>query len=376
MGYNAGVISAPVSIYDLQVCFGRSDTDLGTLIANANINKWAKYKPVRSSTIDTVSGQWDATNNKWLSTASWWKSPGGMCGMATETATEFGNSLSTQGTFMYKLINGQLGWNYNRPAGGSSSPYRLQDLAGYNKNAIPPYGEIGSKKIYIQAGGSAQIDWEIIEVDDNNLKLSDFSFNGHPLTDFYLGLILWNSSQWHLFTSSSKFIAGESLSIVIDNASSLEGTWNCMPFFTLNRTNSGGTFDSNGLFVSMADTTPLSIELTTVGTTYFDTVEGIWNAANTAVSYTVGIENESAASHHFDAIIVSIYAESYTGTLLAQKTISNIDVSGNDSAQLTGSISVAKGSYTSYWIVVADATSGSTITRKYNQIEEYQETPD
>ena len=56
MSYNPTekIISAPVSIYDVQQCFGSGRNDVGGLIANVNINKWAKYKPVRSATIDTV----------------------------------------------------------------------------------------------------------------------------------------------------------------------------------------------------------------------------------------------------------------------------------------------------------------------------------
>jgi hypothetical protein len=36
------IISAPVSIYDVQQCFGSGRNDVGGLIANVNINKWAK----------------------------------------------------------------------------------------------------------------------------------------------------------------------------------------------------------------------------------------------------------------------------------------------------------------------------------------------
>ena len=39
----SAIISAPVSIYDVQQCFGSGRNDVGGLIANININKWAKY---------------------------------------------------------------------------------------------------------------------------------------------------------------------------------------------------------------------------------------------------------------------------------------------------------------------------------------------
>lgn len=106
MAYNSntGEITAPVSIYDLQQCFGtviegtvdgqtvrELACDLGVIcrmktgdtftvdgvtwrvVSRSEINRWAKYKPVSLPTIDTVTGQWDITNNLWLATASWWR---------------------------------------------------------------------------------------------------------------------------------------------------------------------------------------------------------------------------------------------------------------------------------------------------------------
>lgn len=47
MSYNSSTkrITAPVSIRDVQQCFGLSSGDLVTLIRTANINIWARYKP-------------------------------------------------------------------------------------------------------------------------------------------------------------------------------------------------------------------------------------------------------------------------------------------------------------------------------------------
>ena len=48
MGYSNGIITAPVSIYDVQRALGIvGGGDLGTLIRDGNINMFAKYKPVR-----------------------------------------------------------------------------------------------------------------------------------------------------------------------------------------------------------------------------------------------------------------------------------------------------------------------------------------
>lgn len=377
MAYNLSdhSISDPVNIYDIQRCFGSSSPDLGTLITNVNINKWAKYKPVRYPNVNTVS-QWDFTNRVWQTDllAPWWKANDGLCGMATTVATEFGDPTSST-SFAYKLINGQLGWTYQRPTGGSTQPYRATDFAHYYGDAIQPYGEIGSTRIYIQNNGQAQIDWDLMDVEPRNLSLSDIqvTINGttYSLTDFYLGIILWKNNTYMMFTSSNRF-GGGSLSIVFDaSGTQMPGDWNLMPFFTLNQTNAQGTFDANGGFISMADTTPTTVTLTRDGSNKFEVPEGEWNQAGSRVNFTIYAVNETSAAHTYTTIRVTIYGDSPNGTELGYTDISNTTVAAGQTAQLTGYVTATKSGHSSYWIVVTDLTSGSTIQSKYNQVEDY-----
>ena len=369
MPYNNGIVTAPVNINDIRSAVSHSSGDIGTLIMNGSINKWAKYKPVRNPVVDTVTGQWDYNNNRWLNNASWWKA-GGNCGFLIEQFTEFGASLTTPGTFMYKLMNQQLGWTYPRPQGGAQQPFRYQDFAQYNRNAIAPYGEIGATKIYVQPSGYAQIDWEITYVDDDNLRLTDFSISNHPLSDFYLGILLWSGNQWRVYTSNIKFGAGESLSIAISNATPLVGTWNMMPFFTLYQATSDTGFGANGLFISMADTTRYSIEFTRDGTVYFMMPWGQWNQAGTQVEYEIIIKNESANSFGFDSVNITIYGGSAQGTELGHAYIRNVVVPARNAISLTGFINAIKSGYVSYWINVSGG-AGSTVQQKYSQVEDY-----
>ena len=374
MAYNSTdhSIAAPVSIYDIQRCFGITPNNIGALITNANINKWAKYKPVRWPNVDTDDG-WDYTHNTWGSGALWWKADG-LCGMSTTVATEFGDPTNSS-SFAYKLINGLLGWTYQRPTGGGQQPYRFIDFAEYYNDAIAPYGEIGATTIHIQNNNSAQIDWDVIDVESRNLALSDIQgvINGatYNLTDFYLGIILWKNNTYKMYTSANKF-GGGSLSIVFDaSGSEMPGTWNLMPFFTLNQTNSQGTFDANGGFISMADTTPVQVTLTRDGSNKFEVPMGEWNQAGTEVGYEVDVVNETSVSHQYTTIRISIYGGSSTGTELGHTDILNTTVSAGQTTTLTGSVSATKAGYNSYWIVVTDLTSGSTIQSKYNQVEDY-----
>lgn len=377
MAHQGSIILGPVvSPADIAAVLGIPGHDWETNCKSTAINKWAKYKPVRYPNIDTIAG-WDRTNNRWGSGAIWWKANDGLCGFSTDVASEFGDPTNSS-SFAYKLIHGQLGWTYNHPNGGSSAPYRSTDFACYYHDAIPPYGEIGATTIYIQQNGDAQIDWDVPYVDGYyNLKLTDIQPGENSLSDFYLGIILYNGSQWNLYTSDVKFGAGQALSVVMHDMASKAGTWNLMPFFTRYQVNGQGTFDPGGTFISMADTQPVSVTLTTQGSNHFGSMPwGEWNQAGTAVSYEIDIINETASLHVYSGVRISIRGGSRYGTELGYVVLSNVSVAGHTTETKTGTITATKSGYSSYWIVVHDQTTGSTIDDVYMQVEDYGGMPE
>lgn len=173
MAYDSstGKITAPVSISDVQKCFGLSSGDLVTLIKNANINMWARYKPVPLDDVDTVTGQWDKVNNKWLDSATWYKGKDGMCGYEVELNSYLGNP-SDQSSFLYKLEHKQLVFTYKKP---SYAPYRLQDFAGYNHRAVSPLAALayGGRAIFVKEATNVTITY-ISNNDDSSIQLQDF----------------------------------------------------------------------------------------------------------------------------------------------------------------------------------------------------------
>lgn len=378
MSNSNGVISRPVNQRDVQTVLRISSSinKWSQLCTHVNINKWAKYKPVRY-TSNGIMSQYDFTNEKWRDDSTWWKADG-MCGMSTTVATEFGEPFGNTNTWSKKLVSGQLGWAYNKPNGGTF-PYRIVDFIKYFDYAVQPYGEIGSTNIYVDNQWTAQIDWDVVDVDPKNLKLSDFAvqINGstYRLTNMYLGLIIWTGTTYYLFTSSNTFGSGESLSIELTGLSqSIIGTWNCMPFFTLNQVNpSTRKFNANGVFVSMADTTPISVTFSRDGSVSFDDVViGEWTEDHDQVYYDITINNTSSTAHTFSEIYICIKGDSYAGNELpnAHVRLYNVTVPANDSVNLTGYINAVMTGYDSYWIVVSDATQFSTIVSKYMPVDD------
>lgn len=125
MSYSNGYISKddPVSIHDIQQALGTGLTDLGTIIEQANINKWSKVKPVKLSKLFCnllEDNNYQADGN---------------CGFE-------GIVASADGAINATNINNTLNNNnmpvYARPAGGVSTPFRITDFRGYSASALAP----------------------------------------------------------------------------------------------------------------------------------------------------------------------------------------------------------------------------------------------
>lgn len=100
---------------------GRTDNVLGSKYkASANINKWAKYKPVSYPIPFILSEQELKQANYGLS------------------AFHIGHSTTPQ-QLMDEAIKGTDFYPYVPPTGGERSPYRISDFRGYNPDAEAPY---------------------------------------------------------------------------------------------------------------------------------------------------------------------------------------------------------------------------------------------
>lgn len=146
MSVTNGIVSAPVSIYDIQHVLGNGSGDLGTLCRASQINKWAKYKPERLNKIGIITH-------------------------AERRAHMFGFTKYAQPYNETSLLNpaknyGQY-WGYSKPRGGDSNePYRLTDfvknpsdqqqtinLDGYRHSAaVPMTSDLQNGMSYYRGG--------------------------------------------------------------------------------------------------------------------------------------------------------------------------------------------------------------------------------
>ena len=102
MAYS-GIITAPISIYDVQQALGVSLTDVGRLCSSPAINKWARYKPVPKAGV--------AIQQVWLHPIG----SGCEFSIATDTPVNI-------------IQNDEYGLACDLPSGTLASPYRLTDF--------------------------------------------------------------------------------------------------------------------------------------------------------------------------------------------------------------------------------------------------------
>ena len=143
---NIGAISETLkcSQSDMSQISSRNTFDLGRLCTHANINKWAKYKPIHHSGLQILSES--ARTDR------------------QGDGEYYGVKIRMDSMGMSSLHN--VTFAYNRPKGGASSPYRLSDFineagtAGYNHLAKPSvYGSVSwqpqDKQLYLDGGESS-----------------------------------------------------------------------------------------------------------------------------------------------------------------------------------------------------------------------------
>ena len=143
MSVTNNIISAPVSIDDVNNVLGHGSTDLGTLCKSSKINKWARWKPVQFSKISEL------TEKELMSTKY------GLVPQQNTKLLEVLTNKKTLGSTGYSyndLVNANTEWDYNRP----TSYYRLTDFlsslsyGGYNHNTSAPIDGFGNHTIYLK----------------------------------------------------------------------------------------------------------------------------------------------------------------------------------------------------------------------------------
>ena len=152
---------------DVQVVIGSQSTDLGTLCSHTNINKFARFKPVRYPSVGLI------TNANRQSVAHGIVFPDVVI-VSQITGAAIQDAAAND-------------WDYQLPVGGASSPYRLGDFGnveslnsnGYFHGAVPPIQVVYPRGGWTFSRGSTQRSLVIsidLDPDDSEINLQSYDF--------------------------------------------------------------------------------------------------------------------------------------------------------------------------------------------------------
>lgn len=188
--YTDGKVTTPINVADLSQLLNRSQEDInkveysnlltsvGGLCTHPNINKWAKYKPIKHHVIGNITEE-QRTDRK---------GNGELYGV-----------IVTGGIVLANLHD--VAFTYVRPEGGEKSPYRLGDFLGYDHKAKPSvsgemqWGGKGIGYISIDSGYSISVHIDVNKVSDGSIRLEDFLPSGiteNNIAEFYPVAVIGN----------------------------------------------------------------------------------------------------------------------------------------------------------------------------------------
>ena len=234
MAYNASeqLITAPVSIRNLQDCFGLGSCDLGTIITTANINMWARFKPVKLATVGLITDAQRASVNHGIS-------------IPTPVIDDNGNVTAQH---VIDASGRYEQWAYAKPTGGTSEPFRLADFAdtisqGYYHAAQPPiqlnYPRGGWTFI---KGGSSRALVMHFDLDPGNsaYNLQSYDFQNqldlreYRLITYVDGIGLFQADDFILNSDGEVSSGGDTIAVIIPSTT---GTLSKEAYVCMYRTN-------------------------------------------------------------------------------------------------------------------------------------------
>lgn len=162
---------------------GAASNDVGTLCSHSNVNKWSKWKPVSLAKVTGLTES-DLSSVKY--------------GFTIPSANAAGSDTLS------------ASWTYNKPTGGSTSPYRLGDFRNYQHSSEIPYSFLIPSLI---SKGSGTVLVKMIPdstLETGNLTCADLFAN------MYLGIMIKRGTEIRYKTATTKIPDGVSTINIAD----------------------------------------------------------------------------------------------------------------------------------------------------------------
>lgn len=310
---------------------GSASRDVGTLCSASLINKWSKYKPVIYPSITT--------------TGNWWKAVDGNCGLSIPEYSNINNLVTA-------ITNG-VTWNYNKPTGGASSPYRLGDFRGYEHGSANPVSDYNCPSESYTAIEGGVITISFINgnvVVDGNLVLADIP----SVNQCYIGLAIKNNYGYKYVTSNNTIYDGAH-SVNMPIYGLLNGQYDVFVFLARNKKRDIDDTQTTNVFIPLEG---LIKKIVILKETPLDLLlDPHWRNDNPSSNYidcTIVITNNSNVNVTIDycALKMRYGSKSYDDSLsTGEKTTSlgSMTIPANDTLTINESFNIINSNSSTGW---------------------------
>lgn len=201
------MISTPVTTTKVANEIGVSTHNIGQLCINDNVNKWSLYKPISVNKSVGLTDQDYYDHN---------------FGYVITDYTNYSNMKTA-------IATGSYLWNYNKPTGTSSSPFRIGDFRKYDHGSSAPFEmEIISSEVRMNSSVSISVSNEISWL-TNWQKWS--GYQGTSMQYLNCGIYVPNIGYFPLTDTDQGLSIGDldysKLSFDIDSHFTVDRTYKC-----------------------------------------------------------------------------------------------------------------------------------------------------
>ena len=197
MAHGTTTIYAPVTMpADLSAVLGISGTDLAAACQSSAINMWARKKPegvasgLQSMPVGILTDAMRQLNGYGIRTL-------------------YGNGYGSLSSLVTDLRNNSVRsmFEYIKPSGGISNPYRLADFNGYYHRAKTPIWNPYNPTDTLRVNGDGTLQlyyYTNVNGSDMELGLKDLRFtsDSHTFADYYFGILIWDGSNYYAATQN------------------------------------------------------------------------------------------------------------------------------------------------------------------------------
>ena len=299
---------------------GLASNNVGALCSSSNINKWSKYKPVRYNSVNI---------NR--STESWWCAQDGNCGLNIPVYANIADMFTA-------LRNNTVMWDYLKPSGGATQPFRIADFGGYEHSAQPPFVPQQLNSTYYATLGTMPTALDLRGNTQYELNISDFG-EAYNLGNMYFGVAICkqNTSGYKYMTVNTKMNTGggSNINVPISNEN---GNYEVVYFLAENPKLSFLNADISNAFVPV----PSAMQIVTIQRSPI-TVYVTGTFGSYAANYEITIQNNQSNTLTLNGCNIAFrYANKQPTDAFVMgegnKSLGTVTIQGNSSLTLSGTI--------------------------------------